>query len=175
MGNINPALPLSCQPGTVGWEPDYTAGKLVFVDNDDYTLPNYAVRFTDSGPFELHVATLSGDDVEVISGTVGYPRVERKRTARMALQMLFGTSPDGTPWPTVAEGMVKNWADLTALSDLTVTDVQGLQTVEYTPYVGATTYTFEAHVMPPIVGEVTNGLGMTFGLILEVPDPSTLP
>ena len=147
---------------------------MEFNDNN-YTIPNYAVRFTGSGPFELHVGELSGDDVQVISGTVAYPRVERKRTARMALQMLFGADSTGAAHPSLAEGLVTNWAEVRDLSDLTVTDTQGLQSITYTPYIGATPVTFDAHVMPPIVGEVRDGIGMTFGLVIEVPDPSTLP
>lgn len=171
----NFAIPMACQQGTVGWEPEFSAGKLEFNDNGGYTIPNYAVRFTASGPFELHVASLSGDDVEVISGTVAYPRIERKRVARMSLQMLFGADPAGSPHPSIPEGMVTNWATVRALSDLTVSDTQGLQSITYTPYIGATPVTFDAHVLPPIVGEVREGVGMTFGLVIEVPDPSTLP
>jgi hypothetical protein len=173
--NPNLAIPFACQPGVLGWEPEFGAGKLEFLDNANYTIPNYAVRFTGAGPFELMVATLSGEDVEVVSGTIGYPRVERKRVARIACQMLFGVTPAGAAHASVAEGMVTNWSELNALSDLTVTNVQGLQTVEYTPYIGATSVQVEAHVLPPVVGEVSNGIGMTFGLVLEVPDPSLLP
>jgi hypothetical protein len=173
--NPNLAIPFACQPGTLGWEPDDTAGKLEFLDNASYTIPNRAVRFTGSGPFELHIATLSGEDVEVVSGTIGYPRVERKRVARVACQMLFGVTPAGAAHGSVPEGMTLNWAEITALSDLTVTDVQGLQTIQYTPYVGATPIQFEAHVLPPVLGEVVNGVGMTFGIVIEVPDPSVLP
>jgi hypothetical protein len=175
MTNINTAIPFDCQPGTVGWEPDYSAGKLEFIDNSNYTIPNRAVRFTGSGPFELHIASLSGEDVEVVSGTIGYPRIERKRIARMSCQMLFGVDPSGTAYGSLPEGMTLNWSEITALSDLTVSDVQGLQTLEYTPYIGATPIQFEAHVLPPVVGEVVNGVGMTFGIVIEVPDPTVLP
>lgn len=176
MSNLNIALPLTCYTeGTVGWEPDYSVGKLVFVDNDDYTIPNYCVRFTEGAAFELHVATLEGDDVTVVNGTIAYPRVERKRVAKITCQMLFGTDAEGTPYDSLQEGMVLNWAAITALSDLSVTQTQGLQTVEYEPYVGADPITFDAHVLPPVVGSVKMGVGMAFGLQIEVPDPTDLP
>jgi hypothetical protein len=173
--NPNFGLPLECQTGPVGWYPDYTTGKLVFNDMDDYTIPNYAVRFNGSGPFELHVATLEGDDVTVVNGTVAYPRVERKRVAKITCQMLFGAQPDGTPHNSAQEGLVLNWAEFTALSDPTVSDTQGVQSVTYTPYPGATPVTFAAHVLPPVVGDVQNGIGMNFGFEMQVPDPSNLP
>lgn len=171
---LNFAIPLTCAGGIAGWEPDYSAGQLVFVDNGNYTIPNYAVRFTEGAALELHLPNLVGDDVEVVNGTIAYPKVERKRTARIACQLLFGTDPAGVAFADLQEGMLMNLQELNDLSDDTVTDSQGLQEIEYTPFIGANPISFDAHVMPIVPGSVQLGVGMAFGIILEVPDPSTI-
>jgi hypothetical protein len=172
--NLNLGLPLTCATGLTGWSPDFSAGKLVFVDNSNYTIPNYAVRFTEKAAFELHVATLEGSDVDTINSRVAYPRRERNRTARIACQMLFGVDKDGSAYNDLQRGMTVNWSELTALSDQSWSTTNGLQTVHYTPWIGASVYQFEAHVIPPVVGSVQMGVGMAFGLILEVPNPAAV-
>jgi hypothetical protein len=169
-------LPISCTPGaTGGWPVDYDTGKLTFVDVGGYVLPNHAVKFIDAGAFELEIPAFVGEDVEVVAGVVPYPRVEKGRTSRLALAMNFLANPDGTGHTSAAAGWRLNWAGLCALAAPTLSS-EGLQTVEYVPYVGASTYTFEAHVLPPVLGgDTAAGLGMTVGLVIEVPDPSTLP
>jgi hypothetical protein len=170
----NLALPLQCQDGTVGWHPDESAGKLVFVTNGNYTIPNRAVRFVGAAAFELHVPTLEGEDVDAINTRIAYPRTERVRTARVACQMLFGTSSSGVPYSNLQQGMVTNWGQVADLSDNTWNTTNGLQTIRYTPWIGGPVSQFEAHVLPPVVGEVRPGIGMAFGLILEVPNPSAV-
>jgi len=172
--SLSLGLPLTCQNGTVGWPPDYSAGKLVFLDASNYTIPNYAVRMVGAAAFELHVATLEGEDVDTIQSRVAYPRRERNRTARIACQMLFGTNKAGTPYASLQQGMTVNWGEVTGLSDDSWDTTTGLQTVRYEPYISGPVYQFEAHVMPPVPGEVQIGVGMAFGLILEVPNPSAV-
>lgn len=176
---INLGLPVGCDTAPTGWPPDNTAGKLVF--SFGYTIPNYCVRFVEGGPFELHVPTYEGEDVDTVGGRIPRGRVERVRTARIACQMLFGVGPDGTPYNSLQEGMVRNWRDI---CDLTIGGLLSEQTnppepsfdgtswVQYTPYVGGPTYEFEAHILPPVPGSVQIGVGMAFGLILEVPNPT---
>ncbi len=174
MSNLTFGVPLTCTDGTGGWTPDESSGKLVFVDNGNYTIPNRCVRFVGAGPFELHVATIEGEDVDTINSRVAYPRRERVRTARIACQMLFGVNKSGTAYNDLQRGMVTNWGEVTDLSDESWSTTNGLQTVRYTPWVGGPVHQFEAHVMPPVPGEVRFGVGMAFGLVLEVPNPSAV-
>jgi hypothetical protein len=168
---INPGLPLVCNDGPVGWEPDYTAGRLDFAS---YTIPNWCVRFVEGGPFELHVAQLTGDSVDVISGRIAYPKREPIRKARVACQMLFGVDTAGTPYSDLHEGATTNWSQLTRIADAGRTSTDGLQAVQYTPFVGGPVYSFNARVQPPITGTVQNGVGMAFGLVIDVPNPSAV-
>jgi hypothetical protein len=172
--SLNLGLPLTCATGTDGWAPDYSAGKLVFLDNSNYTIPNRCVRFTEGAAFELHVATLEGDDVDTISSRVAYPRRERLRKARIACQMLFGVDKTGAAYNDLQQGMTANWSEVTALSDKSWNTSNGLQTIRYEPWIGSAIHQFEAHVLPPVVGSVQMGVGMAFGLIIEVPNPSAV-
>jgi hypothetical protein len=168
------ALNLDCYSAPTGWAPDFSHGRIIFVDAANYTIPNRAIRFTGAGPFELEVATFEGEDVPTVNGSVAYPKTERLRTARISCQMLFQVAPNGTPWGNIGQGMRENWADLNDIAALSLSNPQGLQTVSYRPWTTATTYTFEAHVLPPVIGEVRNGIGMSFGLVIEVPNPTTV-
>jgi hypothetical protein len=171
---VNLALPFDCQDAPAGWTPDTSAGELVFTNNDNYTIPNYCVRFAEGGPFELHVAQLEGDGIDVIAGRIAYPKREPIRKARVACQMLFGVDEQGTPHAGLQEGMTRNWSAVTRLADLGRTNTDGLQQVDYTPYPGGPVYSFQARVLPPVVGSVELGVGMAFGLILDVPNPTAV-
>lgn len=165
-----------CAPDAI-WAPDPADGQVQFLDapGGTYTIPNYAVRFVGTGDTELGVAELTGDDLDVVNGVVAHPKVERTRRSRLQLQMTFWQNAAGTAWDDPNEGWHENWVALKALADDTVTDTNGLQTVRWIPYTGATPIDFEAHVLPPVQGDVTQGKGLELGLVIEIPDPSPLP
>jgi hypothetical protein len=168
-------IPLTCfaDEEPVGWPLDYSNGKLEFVDSG-YTIPNHAVRFVDAGAFPLHSATFETNDIETINGLFTHEQREAERSVDLECQLLFGVNAAGSVYNDLQEGMITNWNDLTDLADLSVTTTSGLQTVRYTPYIGGPTHQFEAHVLPPKVGNVTRGIGMQFTLTIAVPNPTPL-
>jgi hypothetical protein len=169
---IQSGIPLIClaDETPVGWPLDFSAGKLEFVDNN-YTIPNRAVRFAQGGTFPLHIASLTGEDITTINGIYSHEQREPVRRAEIECQMLFGVNSAGSVYTGLQEGLTTNWDDLTSLSDLSRTSASGLQTIRYTPYIGGPVHQFSAHVLPPVVGSTQLGVGMSFRLTLEVPNP----
>ena len=188
---------MTCEPAA-GWTPDLTRGLLEFLEPSTgavyYTIPNHAVRFHAEAETELMIGVLEGDDIDVSSDPAGAPptetlvvsrpRKERLRTSTIYLQMNFWYDETGVPHPNAGQGRYLNWANLSAVADVTLNkgtnydaySTAGLQTVRWTPYTGAGTVTIpEVHVMPPQPGNLTRGIGMTVTLPFEITDPSPLP
>ncbi len=154
------------------WTPDYTNGKLVF--ESGYTIPNWTVRQVDIGFAAILLSVPTGDNPGTWRLDVPVPRSERSRTITIPLQVGFHAGTTGTHTATLAAGMYDNVAALLALADPTVADTNGLQTLTWTPYPGATTVVFDAHVMPLAVTDARHGRGLFADLTIVVPAPATL-
>ena len=75
----------------------------------------------------------------------------------------------------IHEGAKRNLRLLNALALRSVDlDTSGLQTMRWYPNDGRPDVEFEGHLGAPTLGEVTLGEGMKVGMIITIPDPSTI-
>lgn len=161
------------------WDIDVTKGEIHLVDLDDdeawFIIPNYAVRFVTEAAFRLGVRQFVGDDVEAAGAVYPYPKVEKRRVAPLPLEMAYTHDPGGAAYPTAHEGSKRNLRLLNALA-LRSTDLNtaGLQTMRWYPHDGRPDVEFQGHLGAPTLGEVTPGEGMRVGMIITIPDPSTI-
>lgn len=167
-----------CDPSPP-WDLDLTKGEIHLIDLDDemawLVIPNYAVRFVDESAFRLGLRQFVGDDVEAVAAIWPYPKVEKRRVAPLPLEMAFTHAPDGTPYATIHEGAKRNLRILNALALRSVdVNTSGLQTMRWHPNDGRGGVQFEGHLGAPTLGEVTKGKGSRVGMIITIPDPSTI-
>ena len=163
-----------CPPAAASWTPDLTGEKLEFLDapGGTFTIPNYMLDWENWGAAELQMSReFEGSDRDTVIAVAAHRRVERKRTARIQCKMSWWYDAAGVAFDSAVEGWTENLSTINALADLSVSDPQGLQTVRWTPYGGATPITFEATVQRPIPGQKFRNVGMYVGLVIEVPDP----
>lgn len=159
------------------WVPDLDNGKLEFLDapTATFTIPNYMIRWEGDADTELDVATFEGDDYPTLTSVVSLPMIEGAREPTLHCEMTFWSNAAGTLHTNANKGWHLNHATLSAIANITTTDTNGLQTLRWTPYSGATPITFEAHVMPPTLDNAAPGRGCAVSWPIIVPDPSGLP
>lgn len=161
-------------PPTALWTPDPLNGKLEFLDAAGFTIPNYMIRWSGMGDRRMLEGTYDGEDREVVDGIVAYPRIERVRKVNLECQMNFWSNAAGTLFDSRVKGERVNWVTLNGLAADTLTESDGLQSLRWTPYDGATAVTFNARVEPPVKGSVgADGHGRAVGIVLNIPDPVT--
>lgn len=139
-----------------GFTVNYAAGKFVF--EDGYTIPNPAVRIASDGPLSLWFREFVGDEVEVVDGTVLYELVEKAKRAEIPLEVSQHADSTGAAATNRVQQLVENLAELATIADESLDG--GGQTVEYTPWVGATPLNVTMLVRPPLEGAVIRGLGV---------------
>ena len=153
-----------------GFVVDYGPGKLVFANG--YTWPNPCLRFDENATTDLWVREFVGEDREVIDGTVPMGRSEKARTAHLGGELTWRASSTGTAASTLAARQQQwktNLAELATVAAASLTG-DGVQTVTYTPWVGATPKSVDMVVSPPILGDVIGGVGYRVGLVVVLVD-----
>ncbi|RTL17726.1 MAG: hypothetical protein EKK55_22345 [Rhodocyclaceae bacterium] len=156
------------------WEPDPTLSQIVFADAFGYAIPNYAVRFVDDASFRIGIRQGKGEDVVTIGKAWPYPLVEKNRSAPLPMEMNYLFDPTGVAHPDPHTGAVVNLRTLNAIANLSATAPHGLQTINWFPHDGRPNLTFEAHVSAPVLGANVQGKGCKVGIVITIPDPSTM-
>lgn len=161
------------------WEVDLTKGEIHLVDLDDdeawFVIPNYAVRFVNEAAFRLGMRQFVGEDVEAAGAIYSYPKVEKRRVAPLPLEMAYTHDPSGSAYPTAHEGSKRNLRLLNALALRSAdSNTSGLQTMRWYPNDGRPAVEFQGHLGAPTLGAVAVGRGMRVGVIITIPDPSTI-
>lgn len=141
----------------MSFTPDYTHGKLVV---GSYTIPNYAVMFVDDGPLGMWFASMVGDDVETVSSTITYPRVEKAARVTVPLIVSMTANASGTPASNRTQQLLENVAALTAAVD----PEGGEKSVTYTPWIGANPLTVTIQFEAPVLGSPLPGIGARVAL-----------
>lgn len=146
----------------MSWTPDYTHGKLVI---GSYTIPNHAVMFVEDGPLGMWFANMVGDDVETVTSTITYPRVEKATRVPVPLIVSMRANASGTPATNRVQQLLENVAALTAA----VNPEGGEQSVTYTPWIGATQVSVTIQFEAPILANALPGIGarVVLPMVLE--------
>lgn len=139
-----------------GFDTSYAFGKIVVAST---TFPNAAMKFQGEGPMDLWFEQLTGGDRQVIDGLVGMPRKAHGLRAQIAMIVRDDCSIAGV----AASNRVQQLAvNLGVMHTIAATSKNATPTQSFTfdPWVGATTRTGSAIILPPEVGTVIPGVGV---------------
>lgn len=137
-----------------GFSVDYNFGKLTV---GSLTIPNAAIRLQGHGIMDMWSETLTGSDREVVDGLVAVPRKAHGLRVSVPLIVRDDCSTAGV----AASNRVQQLrANLGSMAAIAATSKTSTQTVSIVPYVGASTLTGAAIVMPPEVGDPIPGVGV---------------
>lgn len=137
-----------------GFVVDYSFGKLTV---GSLTVPNAAMRLQGKGLIDAWFETLTGSDREVIGGLVAVPR----KTHGLRVEVPMIVRDDCSTAGAAASNRVQQLrTNLGLMSAVAATSKTSTQSVSIVPYVGSSTLSGVAVVMPPDVGETIPGVGV---------------
>ena len=139
-----------------GFDVSYSFGKIVVAS---VTFPNAAMKFQGEGPMDLWFQQLTGSDRAVIDGLVGMPRAEHGLKAEIAMIVRDDCSIAGVAASNRVQQLAVNLGVLHTIAATSATSTP-TQSFTFDPWVGATTRTGSAIILPPEVGTVIPGVGV---------------
>lgn len=152
----------------MSWPVTFAAGKLVFNDHSNYTIPNKAVAVIEWGFTQLWTPTVVSQNRETTDAEIPYPSVQKGKTAMIPLIITGEWSVAGTPYANSVQGLMTNVGALNSLVSSTLSG-NGMQTVTFTAYTGATPIVADIQVMPTDLGTGAKQGGTKAVLELRLP------
>jgi|DEB19_MinimDraft_3_1074340.scaffolds.fasta_scaffold06351_2 hypothetical protein len=139
-----------------GFDVSYAFGKLTI---GSIVVPNNAMKFQEDGPLDLLFDQFSGEDREVIDGVVLMPRGDHGIRAQIPLIVGAGASTTGTAATDKTQQLVTNLGVLHTIAAASATSTP-TTSFTYEPYIGATSRSGSAVMLPPQRGAVIPGVGV---------------